>query len=420
MAVNVAITSLAGPSVASTESPQRLFSLDVLRGLAIALVLIRHFPPTEIRLSGMFEEVVQWLMSIGHVGVDLFFVLSGFLISRLIYAEYDRTGGFDAVRFWLRRGFKIWPAYFVAYGGMTALRVFWELWRGDRARAGELLDAAGCNAVFMQNYLACERWSHSWSLAVEEHFYTVFAVFAGVLAWWAARKHLSGIRTFKTVAAACILASAAALLMRIDVLLPEYTHATASIAYYRSHLRMDSLCCGVLLGYCVHYRIGGSLVPRIRWPLGLVALMAGLAWPTLWTKGESFWFESIGFTLIYLSFGVLVLGAAQRPDFGLAAPRVPRAMLRGLAWLGVYSYTIYLAHSILFGIPGVETLRQAVLGVSLPTFGVGFSLWLDRLAYLAASIGLGVALSHVIERPFLRLRARLLPSRRRGLWLPVA
>ena len=267
MAVNVATTSLAGSCNAVIESPQRLFSLDVLRGLAIALVMIRHFPPSDLHLPGMFEAAVQWLMSIGHVGVDLFFVLSGFLISRLIYAEYDRTGGFDAARFWVRRGFKIWPAYFAAYGGMTALRVVSEHWRGDGSRAHELLEAAGCNAVFLQNYLACERWSHSWSLAIEEHFYTVFAVLAGALAWWAARKQLPGSHAFKVVVVACILAATAALLMRLDVLLPDYTPTSAGIAYYRSHLRMDSLCFGSMSAKQVFaYRSRSGWVIACMWP----------------------------------------------------------------------------------------------------------------------------------------------------------
>src|SRR5258708_7081226 len=104
---------------------RRLFSLDVLRGIAILLVLVNHMPMRP-EAGSFVEKVVGALSQVGWVGVDLFFVLSGFLISRLLFQELKRTGSLEVRRFWLRRGFKTWPSYFVAFGGMVVVTLVVE------------------------------------------------------------------------------------------------------------------------------------------------------------------------------------------------------------------------------------------------------------------------------------------------------
>ncbi len=124
----------------TTSPPDRLFALDLLRGVAIALVVAFHSPGGEA-------------IRVGWVGVDLFFVLSGFLISGLLFKELDRTGTIVAWRFWLRRGFKIWPAYFAAFGAAfaTAYAVQSSLWEGGERGAGDAR-RYWPNFVFIQNY----------------------------------------------------------------------------------------------------------------------------------------------------------------------------------------------------------------------------------------------------------------------------
>jgi peptidoglycan/LPS O-acetylase OafA/YrhL len=145
---------------------RRNFSLDVLRGVAILLVLARHVP------GGATTGFPRAPYELGWTGVDLFFTLSGFLISNILYAELDRTGTLDVKRFLLRRGMKIWPSYFACFGLMTAAVVASNVTAGDAAAALKTLLAATPNVVFLQNYLGYQ-WPHSWSLAIEEHFYCV-------------------------------------------------------------------------------------------------------------------------------------------------------------------------------------------------------------------------------------------------------
>jgi peptidoglycan/LPS O-acetylase OafA/YrhL len=142
--------------------------LDVLRGVAVVTVLVVH-TPWPVRPG---EGVWGRLLALGTYGVDLFFfVLSGFLISGLLFAEYAKSGSIRFGRYWLRRGFKIWPSYFATYG------LAFTLAYASRVQAGEptlgLLMRSLPNFVFVQNYLSTDsRWFASWSLAVEEQFCT--------------------------------------------------------------------------------------------------------------------------------------------------------------------------------------------------------------------------------------------------------
>jgi peptidoglycan/LPS O-acetylase OafA/YrhL len=137
-------------------------SLDVLRALAVLLVMGRHFP-----------YYALW-GRVGWVGVDLFFVLSGFLISGLLFQEYKRTGMIDFWRFTFRRGLKIWPPLYVfLMATATAVLLSHQAFpRGLFAAAAGFymnyfLSAGVHNAVPTTSYLV----THTWSLAVEEHFY---------------------------------------------------------------------------------------------------------------------------------------------------------------------------------------------------------------------------------------------------------
>jgi len=133
----------------------RLRELDFLRGIAILLVLLRH--------GNLFDSTTN----IGWIGVDLFFVLSGFLVSKLLFKEYSRFGNIEPKRFLIRRGFKIYPIYFLFYIPYLILRY-------PDIKTMPLLG----DLLFIQNYVY--GWGYafgpSWSLAIEEHFYFGFAL----------------------------------------------------------------------------------------------------------------------------------------------------------------------------------------------------------------------------------------------------
>lgn len=352
----------------------RVHSLDVLRGLAVLLVILRHLP--SYNTSDAFAlKVIQ---SIGWTGVDLFFVLSGFLISGLLFSEFDKTGALNVKRFWLRRGLKIWPSYYFVYGAaMLSMVVF--------TSDTQLLVTQAPNYVFIQNYMDFDvRWPHSWSIAVEEHFYLILPLLLLILIP-AKLKKLPAILAALCV---CVLAFRIFLFFVRDVPWTNF--------YYPTHMRIDSLCFGVLLGYLHQYKTESFIkVGRRFGPLFLMSPVV-LVLAYLFPVEQNAVSYTIGFTVFYLMFGGLVVLAMAYPNFGRSGPQ------RLIALAGIYSYTIYLAHSVIYASPGMTGIRLFVF----PYFGYTG----DRILFFVSSVVLGVVISHVIERPFLRLRAKWLPS----------
>jgi peptidoglycan/LPS O-acetylase OafA/YrhL len=122
----------------------------------VFLVLARH--------TGIDNRVIQ----AGWVGVDLFFVLSGFLISGLLFDEYKRLGSIAFKRFMIRRMFKLYPAFYT----MLIVNYFAESALGHVSSPAQYLT----EATYLQNYLS-PIWGHTWSLVVEEHFYILLPLF---------------------------------------------------------------------------------------------------------------------------------------------------------------------------------------------------------------------------------------------------
>src|SRR5262245_3425534 len=135
-----------------TQQADRLHNLDVLRGIAVLLVLFRHLPTKADLSLGGLEAVVDALYRVGWCGVDLFFVLSGFLIFGLLFKEFNGDGRLNVPRFWVRRGLKIWPSYLGAYGLMVILNGAQALWRGEESRLRALRAGLLPNLFFVQNY----------------------------------------------------------------------------------------------------------------------------------------------------------------------------------------------------------------------------------------------------------------------------
>jgi peptidoglycan/LPS O-acetylase OafA/YrhL len=159
--------------------------LDVLRCIAVLLVLICHtVEPTR------FEAALR-------VGVDLFFVLSGFLISGLLFAEYKKRGSIDFKRFFIRRGLKIYPAFYFLLIITFAYQVRFH-------QVGPLSRYLS-EIFYVQNY-GDLIWGHTWSLAVEEHFYILLPLFFLLLIRYSSHRtdpFQSMPRAFLIVAATC-------------------------------------------------------------------------------------------------------------------------------------------------------------------------------------------------------------------------
>ena len=354
----------------------RNVALDVLRGIAILLVFGRHAPQFPHSHNPIDPILRSWL-NFGWVGVDLFFVLSGFLVSGLLFSEYLKRGKLRIGRFLIRRGMKIYPAFWALLIVGTI-----EAFREHQAQIGRrfLLEL-----FFLQNYRQGFFW-HTWSLAVEEHFYLALAL---VLAWMASR---GGPNPFKRIVALSIAAAVVALGLRIWTSFrwpfDLYTHI------FPTHLRFDSFAFGVLLsyGYHFHHQRLSAFASRFRWLL-LAGGLAAIS-PCAFLPISSRFVTTIGLTLLYLGFGSILLAALHFPAIGRWA------VSQGLAWLGVYSYSIYLWHLLV-----AEHCVHLLSRFMHPTYAM------VMLVYLVGSICVGVAMSLLIEMPVLRIRNWLFPSR---------
>jgi peptidoglycan/LPS O-acetylase OafA/YrhL len=335
------------------------------------------------------EGLTRALFELGWTGVDLFFVLSGFLISSLLFKELDRTGTLELKRFWLRRGLKIWPSYFACFGVTVLIACTVELASGQTVEAGKQLAASLPNILFVQNYTGYQ-WPHTWSLAIEEHFYLGLPLLLLLL----------GTYRMRSLPAMMLFACTAVLALRVTMYLSGMNKWQSF--YYPTHARIDALAFGVLLGYLHRYKRQALWSTAQAWPSLLILSLPLVAVAIRFPLTSSAFAVTLGFTLIYLGYGVWVVVAATHPVAG-------RDFLpaRALAWLGTYSYTIYLAHGALSFVPAFGPESKLV------------NVWGARLLFWTLSIGGGVLLSHAVERPFLRYRREVLPSAAEALKSPV-
>src|SRR3989338_4897751 len=127
---------------------RRLAELDVLRGIAVLLVLGRHI--VQVPAGGIGLFLMDVWQNCGWIGVDLFFVLSGFLVSGLLFSEYKLHGSIELSRFFIRRGLKIYPAYYL----MGLASVVYFITFGFRVPPMNVIS----EALFIQNYTDVSLW----------------------------------------------------------------------------------------------------------------------------------------------------------------------------------------------------------------------------------------------------------------------
>jgi peptidoglycan/LPS O-acetylase OafA/YrhL/lysophospholipase L1-like esterase len=364
------------PSSASPQHDRLAYmpALDGVRAMAVAAVLLYHGD-------------VSWARG-GYLGVDAFFVLSGFLITSLLLAEWRGDGRIALSAFWARRARRLLPALFLvlaavaAYGAVIAAPAELAHLRSDGLSALGYVANWGqifSHQSYFESFAAPSPLRHTWSLAIEEQFYLVWPLLvAGVLRW-----RRGSIRSLGAVTGALLAASAVWMI----VLYKPGVDPTR--VYYGTDTRAQSLLMGALLA---------MLLTRLRRPLGAnvtralhgCALLAGLwlGWIWVHTGEEAGWLYRGGFTLCALLVAV-VIASVTRPERG---PLGAFLSVRPLRWVGEVSYGLYLWHWPLYVVLSHE--RTGLDGV--PLFAVR----------LAATFATAIASFYLVERPIRRGRLR--------------
>lgn len=367
----------------TTSAASRLHGLDTLRACAILLVLMYHY---KVVVSG--ADTFGFFSQIGWAGVDLFFVLSGYLIGNQIFAGIIRQD-FSLKTFYIRRFLRTLPGFYVmlalyfllpgVLGGSTPP----ELWRF---------------LSFTQNLglHTGTAFSHAWSLCIEEQFYLILPAVA--LAFVAVSGSVNKSMVYAWLTLIGLIFTGIALR---GWLWHNFVHDGETFyryIYYSSLGRFDELLPGVALALVKNYH--RPLWARLlQWGnqflvLGLicVGLMFYLFAQFHYIKGEGYTLvmTAWGYSLMAISFSLLVL-AALSPTSVLHKARIP-----GCTSLALWSYALYLVHKATFYLL-IAPLTQA--GIALES-ALGLSIMM--LTALLA----GYLMYALVESPFMRLRER--------------
>ena len=379
------------PYMKPTPSGERSVALDFLRGVAILLVLFSHSP--QIRGGyGLASQVYYRILSFGWVGVDLFFVLSGFLIGGLLLKEVTRTGRFDGVRFLIRRGFKIWPQYY-------ALVFFTAAWTYLHHGSFAFLWP---NIFNVQNYFIHTPIRLTWSLAVEEHFYLALAF----VFWFVAKRSLISVKTF-----AWNLVGSAALSMGSRLIMLS-NHVRWEAVSIETHCRIETLALGVFLAAQFHLNRESFVRVAARRKI-LVCLLvgAGISW-VICPSQTAFYTLSFGYWLYGIAAASAILLICFPREGSLLQRSEGAWVYRAVAWIGTYSYGIYLWQAY-FGHGLSLTIGKLCLDHHLGQIAVIAS----SITYALSAVLLGWISTVTIEKPSLRIRDKIFPNQAGSLAL---
>ena len=361
-------------------------ALDGIRAFAVAAVLLFH--------AGI------GFVAGGFLGVDAFFVLSGFLITSLLLTERLRTGRINLTRFWLHRARRLLPALLA----MLLATVVAGHYLLDSDALGLLRADAYAALAYVANWRMIFRGTgyvaataapsplqHTWSLGIEEQFYWIWPLLiAGLLVWLAGRRARVVLLVF------CLLGTAGSALLCARFFDPD----SISRSYYGADTRAQALLIGAALA-AVLTPTGARVPARHRGAsrhlmLGALAL-AGAA-TTLWlwhaATDTARWMFDGGLTVAALATAFVIAHA-------VVSPRSPTARflaLPPLVALGRISYGVYLWHWPLFSFLTADL--------------TGLSRWPLLAVRLLGTFGLSLASYHLIEQPIRRgALHRLLPRR---------
>jgi peptidoglycan/LPS O-acetylase OafA/YrhL len=297
----------------SGEDHHRLPALDGVRAIAISLVLAGHVMIAESALANYGELV-------GGVGVTIFFVLSGFLVTRVMLLDEARTGRLRLGRFYVRRALRIFPAFYTFLAVLTVLSAL-------QLRPGIEPHSWWASALYFRNFTGSD-WDtgHLWSLSLEEQFYALWPIVFAVLRRRRKRLVFIGI------------AVAAGTLWRLywlgGVASPP-SSATIQAIYSWPHMRLDTFLIGAA------FAIGDWQWTRLLLPRFILPFLG------IWFENGPFhrWTLPFDTALTAFAVGAMIHWLVQTP-FLLPSRNLSR---KWVVHVGVLSYSLYLWQQIFLG-----------------------------------------------------------------------
>ncbi len=365
--------------------------LDTLRASAIALVFMYHY--------GLFVDgpnpfgALAW---VGWTGVDLFFVLSGYLISNQLFAGWARGQDLSVARFYARRAFRTLPIFWLvlaAYASFPAAM-------GGKPPAPWWRFLTFTQNIGLQPGTA---FSHAWSLCVEEQFYLVLPLALAVAAWLARRRATPTRAHGWALMGALVVVGVVArgvLWQRYGREVDGHSDGYMPWIYYATLCRFDEFIPGIAVAMLKNFHRPGW--ERLMAHGGVLSALGAAAVATMLTLahffydirgyGWGFFMTTFGYSLVAMSFALLV-AAAMSPAARILQWRIP-----GAGRIALWSYAIYLSHKPL----------AMFLGRQLEPLGMSGTAQLAIST--VACVAVGGLLHKLVEAPFMALRDRLVPS----------
>jgi peptidoglycan/LPS O-acetylase OafA/YrhL len=371
-------------TTASRAAAPRLPGLDLIRAVAITWVMIYHGS-----LFGLTSQT-HWLVRFGWMGVDLFFVLSGFLIAGQLLRPWAHGARPSYARFFGRRLLRTLPAYLVVvalYFLIPGIR--------DRQDIQPLWQFLTFTENLMADMSTPKAFSHVWSLCVEEQFYLVFPAVVALIALRPTPRLVVGALAAFVLLGMGLrgylwLHSVAA--TPFDISAAPRSGPYMRLIYYPTWSRLDGLLMGIAAAIIRAFRplAWAKATARPNWLLG--AGLLGIVASTFLFHDSiaGFWATVFGFPLLAFSVVLVVMAGAERGSL------IGRYPIPGAGALAAGAYSLYLTHKAVFH-------AVQLISPQLPTQIQGAAF---AFAFVGA-LGLGAALYWLVERPFLKLRDRL-------------
>jgi peptidoglycan/LPS O-acetylase OafA/YrhL len=393
--VTVQQASVADLSPPGTIRHQHLQALDGVRGVALLLIFVDHFLATNNVARNPLLQVALDMRDLSWTGVYLFFVLSGFLITGILYDTLDTENYFSA--FYGRRVLRIFPLYYGFLGVLFLLTAPLHLhWNGQMWMLWTYTPNILFHSQFESIPASYLNLRHFWSLAIEEQFYLLWPF----IVFWA--------RSWRRVMTAALAGTLLSLGVRS--LLVVYGRGTW---FHTTLCALDALLPGGALALLVRSRFRDRTL-RLGLPVFLVA-MAIVLWqnlrPPFFHPSELHFFHpdhshflgTVGLTLISIGYAGLI-AAAQRPESFVRRIFSNRV----LCFFGTYSYGLYVFHYSLDA-AFTHRLRGFLVARHVP---LAASICLTALLLAALSTAIAYVSYHLYEKRFLQLK-RFFPYRRR-------
>jgi peptidoglycan/LPS O-acetylase OafA/YrhL len=374
----------------STRDRGRSHGLDTLRSLAILAVILFHV--NGYHGGGTFPDALVPVVRLGWIGVDLFFVLSGYLIGSQLFRPYlagEHTGLWS---FYRNRLFRVLPAYLV----VLALYYAVPAWTEDPGHMAPLWEYATFTFNLFVDYSVYHAFSHVWSLCVEEHFYLLLPLIV-----FAMMRRPSFTKTVVLLAGLVLFGICVRAYFLFHVLQPldnaeqPFNVVYIERIYYPTYSRLDGLLAGVMLALIKTFRpVWWKALARrghLLFCLGLV--LVGVAIYLFKDRWESVdGVEAVG---VLVGFPLLALGLGLLVASSLSANGWLRVKVPGAKLIATLAYSLYLTQKEVIHL--VDLCFPAIANA-------GMFQWLGL--YAVSSAAVASVLYFCVERPFLILRDR--------------